>query len=362
MTLKFEGEPRRGFGSDNHSGVHPKILEALSRANSGHQPSYGTDQLTLEANRLFKTLFGEKNETFFVFNGTAANVLALGALVRSHHAILATSHAHIVNDECGAPEAWLGAKIIPIVTPDGKLTPELMKPHLVRRGDQHASQVKAISITQPTEIGTLYSLSEIQRIAKFADEHDLKLHIDGARLVNAAEALKCSFRDLVQFADVVSFGGTKNALMFGEAILFPNGLEDADFRFQRKQAMQLPSKTRFVAAQFLELLGTKLWIENASHANRMAQKLASGLGNSPYAKLTQRVQANGCFVLLPKALVSKLREHYFFYVWDEHTFECRLMTSWDTQESDIDGFLEKLETLGNDLGQTVDISFGRSHS
>jgi threonine aldolase len=339
----------RGFGSDNHSGAHPRILEAIAKANSEHAPSYGTDSLTLEAVQLFKDLCGPKAETFFVFNGTAANVLALGALVRSHHAILATHNSHIVNDECGAPERWLGAKINVIQTPDGKLTPELMEPYLIRRGDQHASQVKAISITQPTEIGTLYSLHEIERISEFAKANKLALHIDGARLVNAVAALGCSFREMVQYADVVSFGGTKNALLFGEAIVFPNGLPDPDFRFQRKQAMQLPSKTRFVAAQFLELLGTDLWKRNAEHANAMAQKLASGLGNSKYAKITQRVQANGCFVILPKTLVSKLREHYFFYVWDEHTFECRLMTSWDTEESDVDGFLQKLEELGKEV-------------
>lgn len=340
---------KRGFGSDNHSGAHPRILDSLVGANLGHQPSYGTDELTRECEKVFKNLCGEKTEVFFVFNGTAANVLALGALVRSHHAILASNNSHIVNDECGAPEAWLGAKIQIVATPDGKLTPELMQPYLIRRGDQHASQVKAISITQPTEVGTVYTLHEIQRIAEFAKANGLKLHIDGARLVNAVAALGCTFREMLQHADVVSFGGTKNGLVFGEAILFPNGLPDPDFRFQRKQAMQLPSKTRFVAAQFLEFIGTDLWKENADHANAMAQKLASGLGRSSFAKITQKVQANGCFVILPKPLVSKLREHYFFYVWDEHTFECRLMTSWDTQESDIDGFLEKLEQLGRDL-------------
>ncbi|RYZ73064.1 MAG: aminotransferase class V-fold PLP-dependent enzyme, partial [Proteobacteria bacterium] len=321
MTQQTQAETaKRGFGSDNHSGAHPRILDAVVRANAGHQPSYGTDELTRECERVFKKLFGEKTESFFVFNGTAANVLALGTLVRSHHAILASNNAHIVNDECGAPEAWLGAKIQIVPTTDGKLTPELMQPFMVRRGDQHASQVRAISITQPTEIGTIYSLHEIQRIAEFAKANGLKLHIDGARLVNAVAALGCTFREMVEHADVVSFGGTKNALLFGEAVLFPNGLHDSDFRFQRKQAMQLPSKTRFVAAQFLELLGTDLWKENAEHANAMAQKLASGLGRSTHAKLTQKVQANGCFVILPKALVSKLREHYFFYVWDEHTF------------------------------------------
>lgn len=341
-----DSTPKRGFGSDNHSGAHPRILEAIAKANAGHAPAYGTDEISHQAYELFKKQFGPKAETYFVFNGTAANVLALGSLVRSHHSILAARTAHIINDECGAPERFTGAKIISIETPDGKLTPELMQPHLIRLGDQHASQPRAISITQPTEIGTVYTLHEIARIAEFAKANRLKLHIDGARLVNAVAALGCTFREMVEHADVVSFGGTKNALLFGEAVIFPNGPVDDDFRYQRKQAMQLPSKTRFVAAQFLELIGTELWRENANHANAMAQKLASGLGNSPHAKLTQRVQANGCFAVLPKKLISKLRDQYFFYVWDEHTFECRLMTSWDTTESDVDGFLAALEELG----------------
>lgn len=338
----------RGFGSDNHSGAHPRILKAIAKANHDHQPAYGTDEISLKAYELFKTLCGPKAETFFVFNGTAANVLALGALTRSHHAILASSFSHIINDECGAPEKWIGAKVISVETKDGKLTPEMLQPYLIRRGDQHASQVKAISITQPTEVGTMYSLAEIAAISKFAKANQLGLHIDGARLVNAVEALKCTFKDIAQYADVLSFGGTKNALLFGEAVVFPNGLTDDDFRFQRKQAMQLPSKTRFVAAQFLEFLGTELWRENAKHANMMAKRLSEGIKKSKYAELTQTVQSNGCFVLIPKNLVSKLRKHYFFYVWNEHTFECRLMTSWDTTEADIDGFLGQLETLGQE--------------
>lgn len=338
---------KRGFGSDNHSGVHPRILAAIARANEGHVPSYGTDELTLQAVGLFKRLAGPNAETFFVFNGTAANVSALAALVRPHHAVLATSNSHLVNDECGAFENIVGAKVIMIPTTDGKLTPELMQPHLIRRGDQHASQVKAITITQPTEIGTLYSLDELRAIKTFARANDLRLHLDGARLVNAAAALECSLGDLMSGFDAVSFGGTKNALMFGEAVVFPGGLTDPDFKYIRKQFMQLPSKTRFVAAQFLELLGTDLWLTNARHANAMARRLSDGLARSKHATLTQKTQANGCFALLPRKLVAKLREHTFFYVWDEHTFECRLMTSWDTQPEDVDEFLARLETLGD---------------
>ena len=322
-------------------------MSALARANEGHVPSYGTDSLTLEAVEMFRRLTTPSAEAFFVFNGTAANVIALGSLVRAHHAVLASAQSHLVNDECGAFEKIVGAKVIVIPTKDGKLTPDLMRPHLIRRGDQHASQVKAISITQPTEIGTVYSLAELTAIESFAKENDLKLHLDGARLVNAVSSLNCSIGEMINSVDVVSVGGTKNALMFGEAIVFPRGLTDLDFKFIRKQFMQLPSKTRFVASQFLEFLGTDLWRENAQKANAMAHRLSVGLQKSKYAKLTQVTQANGCFATLPKKLVSKLREHTFFYVWDEHTFECRLMTSWDTEPQDVDQFLEQLERLGD---------------
>ena len=323
-------------------------MQAIARANEGHAPSYGTDEWTVRAIQMFRDLTTPKGDAYFVFNGTAANVLSLASLVRSHHAVLATAQSHLVNDECGAFEKVVGAKVIAIPTVDGKLTPELMKPHLIRKGDQHASQVRAISITQPTEIGTVYSFEELSAIIGFAKENDLKLHLDGARLVNAAASLDCDLRRIMDGFDVVSFGGTKNSLMFGEAVVFPKGLTDPDFRFIRKQLMQLPSKTRFVAAQFLEFLGTDLWRVNAKHSNEMARRLSSGLERSQYATLTQKTQANGCFVLLPKKLVPKLRDHSFFYVWDEHTFECRLMTSWDTEPKDVDDFLANLERLGQE--------------
>lgn len=339
---------RRGFGSDNHSGVHPRIMDALARANIGHVPSYGTDGLTLVCVDMFRKMTTAKCEILFVFNGTAANIVSLASLMRSHNAVLASTVSHLMNDECGALEKIVGARALGVATPDGKLTPALLEPLLIRRGDQHASQINAVTITQPTEIGTVYSLAEIRALKEFCVKHRLKFHCDGARLVNAAAALGCSLGELMAPFDAVSFGGTKNALMFGEAVVFPNGLPDDEMKYVRKQFMQLPSKTRFVAAQFLELLGTDLWLENARVANAMAARLSEGLARSKYAELTQKTQANGCFVRLPKALVAKLREHYFFYVWDEHTFECRLMTSWDTRPEDIDGFLKVLEQVGSE--------------
>lgn len=340
----------RGFGSDNHSGVHPRILQAIEAANSGHAPSYGTDRLTEKALALFKDLLGPTAEPFFVFNGTAANVLSLSALLKPHHAVLVSESAHLQNDECNAPERHLGAKLISVPTPDGKLRPEELDRYLVRRGDQHAAQVHAVSITQSTELGTVYTLDEIRALGEFARRERLYFHMDGARLVNAAASLGCGFREMTTDCgvDVVSFGGTKNGLLFGEAVVFLRPGLSADFKYVRKQLMQLPSKTRFVSAQFLEFLGTDLWLKNARHANEMAKRLSEGLQQSPYAEVTQQTQANAVFVKLPKSLVARLREVAFFYVWNERSFECRLMTTWDTTPEDIDRFLEALNRLGRE--------------
>jgi threonine aldolase len=332
---------RRGLGSDNHSGVHPRVLDAIARVNGGHWHAYGLDQVSEKAYEVFREHFGPEAETHFVFNGTGANVLALSTLVRSHHAVLASQHAHLINDECGAPEKNLGAKIISVPSPDGKLTPESLKPFLIRRGDQHASQVRAISLTQPTELGTLYSLEELRRLTAFAREHRLLVHMDGARLVNATEALGCTFKEMTTDLgiDVVSFGGTKNALLFGEAVVILKPELAGDFKFARKQLMQLMSKTSFVAAQFLELLGTDLWRENASHANRMARFLSEGLKTFPEITVTQSTQSNAVFAIFPRAILPRLREEMFFYIWNEANFECRLMTSWDTDQQDLERFL-----------------------
>ena len=348
--------PRRGFGSDNHSGAHPKILEAVVKANNGHAPSYGTDQDSERALGILRQHFGNEIQVHFVFNGTAANVLALSACVKSYHSILASAHSHLLNDECGAPEKNLGCKVIPIASSDAKLTVESLQPFVIRRGDQHFSQVRAISITQPTELGTVYTLDEIRAMSAFAKKERLLLHMDGARLVNAAATLGCSLKEMTTDCgvDMLSLGGTKNGLLFGEAVVFLNKSlakdeSGGDFKFVRKQLMQLPSKTRFIAAQFNEFLGTDLWLKNAKHANEMAQRLSAGLAESPFAKITQKTQANGVFVILPKAIVAKLKLEAFFYVWDEGTFECRLMTSWDTEPGDIDRFLAKLKELGETL-------------
>ncbi len=337
----------RGFGSDNHSGVHPQILAAIAKANVDHQPSYGTDVLSLRCDEMFRDIFGSEAEAFFVFNGTAANVLCLAQVVESYQTVLTTSVAHMNVDECGAPEKNLGARLIGIDTSDGKLTPEALKPYLIRRGDQHFSQVSAISVTQSTELGLVYSAQELKSLSTFAKSHGLMLHMDGSRLVNAAASLGVGLRELTTDCgiDVLSLGGTKNGLLFGEAVLFlRKGLGDG-FKYRRKQMMQLPSKTRFIAAQFLEFLGTDLWKTNAHHANHMAQLLYQGLKNSRELKVTRVPQANAVFASIPKRFISALREVSFFYVWDEQTFECRLMTTWDTQVSDIERFLSAVHDL-----------------
>jgi threonine aldolase len=345
----------RGFGSDNHSGVHPRFLEAILRVNDGHMPSYGVDPVSEAADRLFQTLFGSGVKTHFVFNGTAANVLALGAMVKSHHSVLASAVAHIVQDECGAPEKALGCKVIAVPAPHAKLTPELLRPYLIRRGDQHFSQVRAISITQPTELGTLYSVAELRALCEFAKKERLYVHMDGSRLVNAVAKAGVSFREMTTDVgvDVLSLGGTKNGMLFGEAVVFLNPSLGEDFKFARKQLMQLPSKTRFLAAQFLEFLGTDLWRENAQHANKMAARLSQGLQQSAYAQVTEPAECNAVFVRFPKQMIAGLKSLRFFYVWNESSFECRLMMSWDTTENDIDEFLSALAVLGDRLvGET----------
>lgn len=294
---------KRGFGSDNHSGVHPRLLDAIARANVGHMPSYGTDPLTIKCVELFREMTGSPQcDVFFVFNGTAANVLSLASVMSSFNAVISSAQAHLPNDECGAFENAVGAKNILVPTPDGKLTVALLEPQLIRRGDQHASQINAVTITNPTEIGTIYTLEEIETLRAFCTKHRLKFHLDGARLVNAAAALECTPGRLMRDFDVVSFGGTKNALMFGEAVVFPRGA-DQDFKYLRKQFMQLPSKTRFIAAQFLEFLGTDLWLTNARHANAMAKRLSEGLLNP--------VMQNSRSRLKPTAVLRSCRRLWF---------------------------------------------------
>lgn len=341
----------RGFGSDNHSGVHPEILESLLSANSGHMPSYGTDVLSGQLSELCKKQFGPSCEVFPVFNGTAANVLCLSSLIESHNSVICARTSHLQMDECGAPEKHIGCKLILIDSPQGKITPEQIEKELIRLGDQHYSQPKAVSITLPTEYGTCYSLEELKALRKFTKENNLFLHIDGARFIYAPYYLGCSFYDLAEGLgiDAISFGGTKNGLLFGELCLLFNEKSKMNFKYRRKQSMQLPSKQRFISAQFLELLGEKaIWKQVAETASSLALYLAKEIADKVKSvEITQSTQANSVFAKVPKSWIKELRKTSFFYVWDEHSFEVRLMLSFDSTKKEIDQFINKMLELEN---------------
>ncbi len=340
----------KGFGSDNHSGVHPELLKALIDCNDGHTPSYGTDSYSADAIEMFKKQFGPQTEVFFVFNGTAANVLSLRFLTERFESVLASVNSHLHQDECGAPEFFAG-KLLTLNATEGKLSLTDLQTALVRRGDQHYSQTRVVSLTQPTELGTCYSIQEIKSICDWAHAHQLYVHLDGARLTNALIALNCTFKEMTTDAgvDVVSFGGTKNGLMMGEAILVLNPelakTANQKLKYIRKQAAQLPSKTRFIAAQFKRYFENNLYLEIAAHSCRMAERLHEGLLSIPQVKITASRQSNAVFATLPKSWVKTVKEKYFFYVWDEKTFECRIMTSWDTAPEEVDGFIRQLTEL-----------------
>ncbi|MEK6627140.1 MAG: low specificity L-threonine aldolase [Bdellovibrionota bacterium] len=340
----------KGFGSDNHAGVHPALLNALVECNSGHAPSYGTDEYSELAIKAFKGHFGSQTEVFFVFNGTAANVLSLRFLTERHESVLCSDVSHLNIDECGAPEFFAG-KLIPLKTTQGKISLTELKESLIRKGDQHYSQSRVISLTQPTELGTCYSLAELKEITDWAHQNQLHVHIDGARLTNALIKLKCTFKEMTTDLgiDVVSFGGTKNALMMGEAILVLNPelakISRQKLKYIRKQAAQLPSKTRYIAAQFSKYLQNNLYLEIAGHSCAMAQRLYDGLKNISGIKITMPRESNAVFAIIPKEWIKQIKEKYFFYVWDEKNLECRIMTSWDSTPNEVDDFIQQLALI-----------------
>lgn len=330
----------RGFASDNYAGIHPEVLAAMAAANEGHATAYGADPWTLRAEQAFQHHLGPDAEPFLVFNGTGANVIALQALLRPWENVICAGTAHINVDEGGAPERLLGSKLVDVPTPDGKLTPALVRAAFTGRGDQHHVQPRVVSITQSTELGTLYSLPELRELSATVHELGLFLHMDGARISNAAAALGCTLRETTTDVgvDVLSFGGTKNGLMGAEAAVFLRpGLAEAA-PWIRKSSMQLASKHRFLAAQFVALLEGDLWRRNAEHANAMAARLADRLDGIAGVTLTRRPQANAVFVVLPAELIAPLQRAYPFYVWDDATLECRWMCSWDTTAEDVDDF------------------------
>jgi threonine aldolase len=331
----------RSFASDNNAGVHPEILEAIIRANEGHVVAYGDDPYTDHAITVFKKHFGKQVEVFFVFGGTGANVLGLKAATESYHAVVCAETAHINVDECGAPEKFTGCKLLTVPTPDGKVRAEQVKPFLEHIGFEHHVQARVISISQATEMGTVYTASELKALASFAHKHEMLLHMDGARIANAAVSLSTDFKKITSDVgvDVLSFGGAKNGMMFGEAVVFFDPKLAAGFKYLRKQGKHLPSKMRFISAQFTALLEKDLWRRNSEHANRMARVLAAELAQIPQIKITQKVESNGVFAILPKRYVPILQKKCFFYVWNEATSEVRFMTSFDTTEEDIRDFV-----------------------
>lgn len=334
----------RSFASDNHAGVHPAVLEAIVAANADHAHAYGADEWSERADAVLKGIFGQRAEVFYVFLGTAANVLALRAMAKPHQSVICSECAHINTDECGAPENFTGSKLMPLPTDDGRIKPSQAAPLLGVRGFEHRSQPRVVSLTQTTEYGTLYTVDEIRAWAEFAHDNDLKLHMDGARLCNAAAALGVGLRELTVDAgvDVLSLGGTKNGMMYGEAVVFLDPALAEDFQYVRKQGMQLCSKMRFIAAQFEAMFGTGLWIENASRANDMAALLAEKLAELPQVVLARRVEANAVFVRMPAHAAAEVQKTYPFYVWNAEAGEYRLMTSYDTTAADIEAFVGAL--------------------
>jgi threonine aldolase len=341
---------KKTFASDNYAGVHPEIMDALLRANHGHATSYGADEYTLNAQKKFKEHFGNDIEVFFAYNGTGANVLGLQALTQSFHSILCSDLAHINVDESTAPEKFTGCKLITVPTTNGKIYPEQIEARIQRVDDQHHPQVKVISISQSTEYATVYTIDEVKAIASVARKYNLYVHMDGSRIANAAVSLDADFISFTGNAgvDVLSFGGTKNGMMFGEAVIFFDRELAKNFKFTRKQGMQLHSKMRFISAQFEALLTNELWKRNAAHANKMASILETALRKIPTVKITQSVDANGIFAIMPPAIVPELQKENFFYIWNDKTSEVRLMCSYDTSEEDIKNFAEKLKTLSED--------------
>lgn len=338
---------KKTFASDNYSGVHPAIMDALSKANEGHAPSYGADEFTAAAIQKFKDLFGDDIDVFLVYNGTGANVLGLQLLTQSFHSILCAELAHINVDESTAPEKFLGCKIIPIATSDGKLTPAAVEAKIQRLDDQHHPQAKVISVSQSTEYGTVYTVDELKALSALAKKYNLYFHMDGSRISNAAVSLDAPFEVFTKDAgvDVLSFGGTKNGMMFGEAVIVFNQNLGQNLKYFRKQGMQLHSKMRYIGAQFNALLNNDLWKQNAAHANKMARLLEQELLQIREIKITQSVDANAVFAIFPEKIIPQLQQEHFFYVWAERTSEVRLMSAFDTTEAEIKNFAKRLKAL-----------------
>jgi threonine aldolase len=349
-----DGHPR-GFASDNNSGAHPEILAAIAAVNEGHVVAYGDDDFTAAMRERFREHFGDSAQPFLVFNGTGANLTAIDALTATHEAVICTDVAHMHVDECGAPERVAGIKLLTVANRDGKLTPDDVRRWESRRDDEHQAQPRVVSITQATELGTVYSLDETRAIADATHDLGMYLHVDGARLANAAVSLGASLRGITADAgvDIASFGGTKNGLLLGEAVVFLRPELAESFLYTRKQLGQLASKMRFIAAQFDALLADDLWRRSAAQANSMARRLADAITAIDGVELAYPVEANGVFANLPAPAIDRLREALPaampFYVWNEDAGTVRLMCSWDTTAEDVDEFADALTSAMRDV-------------
>jgi threonine aldolase len=333
---------RKSFGSDNHAGAHPSVLQAILDANGGSAVAYGADDLTGRASAELREAFRCEGDAFFVFNGSGANVLGLSTLLRRHEAVICAESAHIYTDECGSAERLLGTKLLPVPAPDGKLTPELIEPQLAGRGDDHRAQPGVVAVTHSTELGTCYTLEELRKIADFCHGNDLLVYLDGARLANAAATLECELADIAECADVLSFGATKNGAVGAEALIVMRPALAASIPYLRKQQTQLASKMRFVAAQFMALMHDDLWRLNASHSNAMALRLADGVRDVPGISIVHPVQANAVFAKVDPRQIEVLRRDWFFHTWDEATSVVRWMAAFDTTPEDVDAFVSDI--------------------
>lgn len=331
----------KGFASDNYAGVLPEVMEALQKANWEHARSYGADDITLRTIKLFREVFEADVDVFFVFNGTGANVLSISSATQSFNSVLCADTSHIYCDESSAPETFTGCRFFPIKSDEnGKLTPELIRKRLIRKGDMHYAQPQMISLTQTTEYATVYKPDELEAVGQLAKENGLYYHIDGSRFFNAAASLDCTLKALSTDIglDVLSLGGTKAGMMYGEAVVVFNKDLAKHIAFKHKQSMQLASKNRFIAAQFETMLNNELWRKHGAHANTMAQLLHNSIKDIPGVHVTKPVQANGVFAIHPESWNEIMWAQYPYYVWDEHTNEVRMMCSWDTTEEEVRGF------------------------
>ena len=338
----------KSFASDNYAGVLPEMMDALQRANVEHARSYGADDITERTIKLFREVFDADVEVYFVFNGTGANVLSISSATQSYNAVLCADVSHIYCDDSSAPETFTGCRFFPLTaSEEGKLTPSVIEERLVRKGDVHYAQTKLLSVTQSTEYGTVYKPEELKAIAELAKKNELFLHMDGSRFFNAAAGLGCELKDISTSAgiDILSLGGTKSGMMFGEAVVVFNKKLSEHIAYKQKQSMQLASKTRFIAAQLEAMLTNDTWKKHASHANAMAQSLYKTLLKYPQIKVTKPVHANAVFAELPVHWNQPLQDAYPFYIWKDSSNEARLMCSFDTTENDIKGFDNLLQKL-----------------